>query len=84
MPSAIPTQPEKKSQSEKDIEKPKLIWSDYQQRQLNTFVDMGFMTKIEENEEDMNIEVAEDDGLFNEDESDHDNNNSSRKSSSSE
>ena len=44
---------------------------------------MGFMTKIEENEEDLNIEVAEDDGLFNEDESDNDNNNSSHKSNSS-
>ena len=67
MPSAIPNKNEIQSQSEKSIDKPKLVWSDYQQRQLNTFVDMGFMTKIEENEEDFNIEVAEDDGLFNED-----------------
>jgi hypothetical protein len=31
-------------------EKPRNIWSEYQARQVNTFVDLGFMTKIEDNE----------------------------------
>ena len=60
-------------------------WSNYQERQLNTFVDMGFMTKIEdnENEDEMGIEVAEDNDMFNEDDSNKSKSNSSKKSSSS-
>ena len=57
-------------------------WSDYQERQLNTFVNMGFMTKIEENEEDMQCEVIEDDDMFNED-SNKSESSSSKHSSSS-
>jgi hypothetical protein len=57
------------SNGSKEEEKPKLIWSDYQERQVNTFIDMGFMTKIEENEEEPAMEVIEDDDMFNEDDS---------------
>lgn len=45
----------KKGEEPPESEKPKLIWSEYQERQVNTFVDMGFMTKIEENEEENQI-----------------------------
>jgi hypothetical protein len=31
---------------------------------VNTFVDLGFMTKIEDNEEDIAAEVIEDDDMF--------------------
>ena len=34
---------------------------------MSTFVGMGFMTKIDDNDEDMNVEVAEDNDMFNED-----------------
>lgn len=34
---------------EEEQSRPKNIWSEYQEHQVNSFVDMGFMTKIEDN-----------------------------------
>lgn len=41
----------------------KNIWSEYQEKQINNFVDLGFMTKVNDDEE-IEAEVAEDDGMF--------------------
>lgn len=48
-PAPKPTQTSFPEENQKAQSKPRNIWSEYQEQQVNSFVDMGYMTKIDDN-----------------------------------
>ena len=45
------------------------IWSEYQEKQVTNYVDLGYMTKIDNEDEEIQAELAEDNDMFCSDES---------------